>query len=81
MPPELLEGSTTCILRTPVTLGAECSSGEFEEEVEYCLSQYDVKSVPARGNTVYRAVLPNGRRIKVVVEAGSIDPVKVITAA
>jgi len=52
-----------------------------EEDVEHCLTHYDVKSIPAKGNWVYRATLPNGNRIKVVVKARSQDSLLVITTA
>jgi len=52
-----------------------------EEEVEYCLSNYDTSYTDRVGNPIYKASLPMGRRIKVVVEANSTDPLVVITVA
>ncbi len=52
-----------------------------EDEVEYCLNHFDTSYTDVKGNPIYKATLPNGKRLKVVVAAGSIDPVLVITAA
>ena len=37
-------------------------------EVEYCLKNYNVSWTDRKGNPIYIAHLPNGRRIKVVVK-------------
>lgn len=55
--------------------------GITEEEVEYCLRNYDISYTDFGGNVIYKADLPNGRHIKVVVKAKSIDPKVVITVA
>jgi hypothetical protein len=55
--------------------------GITEEEVEYCLSHYDIMSSPANGNPIYRATLPNGKKIKVVVKAKTSNPLVIITTA
>jgi len=55
--------------------------GITEEEVGYCLINYDVSYTDPTGNAIYRAKTPSGRRIKVVVKAGSVDPQVIITVA
>jgi len=52
-----------------------------EEEVQYCLEHYSVSYTDLKGNSIYRADLPTGRHIKVVVKAGSSSPAVVITVA
>jgi hypothetical protein len=52
-----------------------------EEEVEYCLAHYNVSYTDSKGNPIYRAEVPGGRLIKVVVKAGSSNPAVVITVA
>jgi len=58
-----------------------CERGITEEEVDYCLQNYHTSYHDAEGNPVYKADLPGGRRIKVVVKADSTDPIVVITVA
>ena len=55
--------------------------GITEEEVNYCLNNYDTSYTDGAGNPIYRVTLPSGRRIKVVAEANSVDPLIVITVA
>ena len=55
--------------------------GISEEDVEYCLSDYHTTFTDAKGNPIYRARLPNGQGVRVVVAAGSTDPVLVMTVA
>jgi hypothetical protein len=55
--------------------------GITEEEVEYCLSNYHTSYTDSSGNPIYKADLPDGRDIKVVVKANSVDPMVVITVA
>ncbi len=55
--------------------------GITEEEVEYCLDNYHTFYTDFGGNPIYKADLPGGRRIKVVVKAKSVDPIVVITVA
>jgi hypothetical protein len=55
--------------------------GITEKEVEYSLNNYHTSYHDAKGNPIYRAVLPSGRNIKVVMRADSIDPRLVITVA
>jgi hypothetical protein len=52
-----------------------------EEDVEYCLNYYNVKSSPRKGNPIYWATLPSGKKIKVIVKAESYDPIVIITTA
>lgn len=52
-----------------------------EEEVTYSLINYHTSYHDAKGNPIYRAELPSGRNIKVVVAADSLDPRVVITVA
>lgn len=49
-----------------------------EEEVEYCLKNYDISYTDNKGNPIYVSYTPSGRRIKVVVETNS-NPIVVIT--
>ena len=51
-----------------------------EEQVEYCLTNYSVKHNDRDGNPIYRATLPNGQRMKVIVKPDSTDPFVIITA-
>ena len=54
--------------------------GVTEEEVKYCLNNYHTSYTNlGRGSIIYKADLPSGRYIKVVVKADSIDPIVVIT--
>jgi len=55
--------------------------GIIEEEVEYCLNNYHTAYTDSSGNPIYKADLPDGRHIKVVVKANSIDPKVIITVA
>ena len=55
--------------------------GITEEEVEYCLNNYHTSYTDVGGNPVYRANLPDGRHIKVVVKAQSAAPKVIITVA
>ena len=52
-----------------------------EEEVEYCLEHYHTCYSDSKGNTIYKAELPNSRHIKVVVKAKSTEPKLIITVA
>lgn len=52
-----------------------------EAEVDYCLENYHTLYTDPAGNPIYRADLPGGRRIKVVLAAGEADPKIVITVA
>jgi len=54
--------------------------GITEEEVEYCLQNYHTSYTDRAGNPIYRADLPSGKRIKVVVAADTKDTT-VITVA
>jgi hypothetical protein len=51
-----------------------------EQEVEYCLQNYLTIYPDKAGNPIYRTDLPDGKRIKVVVKANTVDPL-VITVA
>lgn len=55
--------------------------GITEEEVEYCLDNYHTSYTDSKGNPIYKADLPSGRRIKVVVKSNSVDPIVIITVA
>jgi len=55
--------------------------GITEEEVEYCLSNYHTSYTDLVGNPIYKADLPDGRSIKVVVKAKSVEPKVIITVA
>ncbi len=55
--------------------------GITEEEVEYCLNNYHTFYADSAGNPIYKADLPDGRHIKVVVKAKSVDPKIIITVA
>ena len=55
--------------------------GIIEQEVEYCLNNYHTSYTDLAGNPIYKASLPSGRSIKVVVRANSIDPMVIITVA
>lgn len=52
-----------------------------EEEVQYCLENYHISYTDSEGNSIYKAKLPSGRNIKVIIKANSIDPRVVITVA
>ena len=55
--------------------------GITEEEVEYCLDNYHTSYTDSEGNPIYKADLPSGSHIKVVVKAKPVDPKVVITVA
>ena len=55
--------------------------GITEEEVEYCLNNYHTSYADSGGNPIYKADLPDGKHIKVVVRKQSVDPKVVITVA
>ncbi len=55
--------------------------GITQKEVEYCLNNYHTSYTDSVGNPKYKADLPDGRRIKVIVKANSVDPIVVITVA
>jgi hypothetical protein len=56
--------------------------GITDEEVEYCLNNYHTSYADVRRNSrTYKADLPSGRYIKVVVSLSSVDPIVVITVA
>ena len=55
--------------------------GITEEEVEYCLNNYHTSYPDSDGNPIYKVDLPDGRHIKVVVKAKSVDPKVIITVA
>lgn len=55
--------------------------GITEGEVEYCLDNYHTSYTDKKGNPIYKADLPSGRHIKVVVKEKSVDPIVVITVA
>ena len=55
--------------------------GITEEEVEYCLNNYHTSYTDSAGNPIYKADLPDGRNIKVVVKAELADPRVIITVA
>ena len=52
-----------------------------EEQVAYCLENYHTCYPDKAGNPIYKAELVDGRHIKVVVKANSVDPIVVITVA
>ncbi len=52
-----------------------------EQEVEYSVNNYHTSYTDAKGNPIYKAQLPNGRNIKVVLDKNSVDPRIVITVA
>lgn len=54
--------------------------GITTEEVEYCLQNYHTSYSDKAGNPIYRADLPSGKHLKVVVKAGTADKT-VITVA
>lgn len=51
-----------------------------DEEIKYCLDNYHTRYTDLAGNPIYKADLPDGRHIKVVVKANSVDPI-IITVA
>ena len=53
--------------------------GISEEEVKQCIHDHDTDYADRCGNPIYVATV-NGRRIKVVVQKESSDPIWVITA-
>ena len=55
--------------------------GITEEEVEYCLNNYHTLYTDRGGNPIYKADLPNGKHLKVVVKVKSLDPKVIITVA
>lgn len=48
-----------------------------ESEMLECIENYDVNHTDKKGNPVYRAIISNGRRLKVVVQKE--NPNKIIT--
>lgn len=52
-----------------------------KDEVRNCIDNYHTTYQDARGNSIYKAHLPSGRNIKVVVAAGSSESKLVITVA
>jgi hypothetical protein len=52
-----------------------------EKEIDYCLQNYHTVYTDPAGNPIYRADLPDGRHIKVVLAAGAAEPRTVITVA
>jgi hypothetical protein len=52
-----------------------------EDDVKYCINNPDIRYTDPKGNPIYKSVLPSGKGIKVVIEAGSSDPLKIITVA
>ncbi len=54
--------------------------GITEQDVEYCLQNYHTSYPDRAGNPIYRADLPSGKYIKVVVVADTTD-ITVITVA
>lgn len=54
--------------------------GISEEEVKQCILNHDTHYADRRGNPIYVGTV-NGRRIKVVIQKESSDPIWVITAA
>lgn len=55
--------------------------GITKEAVGYCLNNYHTSYTDSLGNPIYKADLPDGRHIKVVVKSNSVDPIVVITVA
>jgi len=54
--------------------------GISEEEVKQCILDHDMDYADRRGNPIYVGTV-KGRRIKVVIQKESSDPIWVITAA
>ena len=54
--------------------------GISEQDVEYCLQNYFISYSDPSGKPIYRADLPSGKCIKVVVAADTTDTI-VITVA
>lgn len=53
--------------------------GIVEQDVEYCLQNYHTSYPDTKGNLIYRAELPGGRHVKVVLKAGLADSKVIIT--
>jgi len=51
------------------------------DDVMYCLKHYHTSYPDRSDNMIYRADLPDGRHIKVVVKAKTSDPKVIITVA
>jgi hypothetical protein len=51
-----------------------------KQEVEQCIKEHDTDYADTCGNPIYVGTV-NGRRIKVVIQNESKDPIWVITAA
>jgi hypothetical protein len=54
--------------------------GISEQDIEYCLQNYLISYKDKAGNPIYRANLPSGKHIKVVI-AADITDTTVITVA
>jgi len=54
--------------------------GITEEEVEYCLQNYHTSYKDITGNPIFRANLPSGKHLKVVVATNTTDTT-IITVA
>jgi hypothetical protein len=54
--------------------------GITEQEVEYCLQNYDITYPGRAGATIYKGYVQSGKRIKVVIN-DSTEPKVIITAA
>lgn len=52
-----------------------------QDDVTYCLKHCHTSYTDRSGNMIYRADLPNGRHIKVVVKTNTNDQITIITAA
>jgi hypothetical protein len=55
--------------------------GIAKEDIEYCIENYHTCYLDKAGNPIYKADLADGRHVKVVVKADSVDPIIVITVA
>jgi hypothetical protein len=55
--------------------------GISEVDVEHCIKNYRTCYTDRTGNPIYKADLADGRHIKVIVKANSVDPIVVITVA
>jgi hypothetical protein len=52
-----------------------------EGDVEYALENYDTRYTDKKGNPILMSDVPGRGRIKIVIDAHSTDPIKVITVA
>ena len=52
-----------------------------EDEVRFCLENYSISYTDRKGNPNYIAYTQSNRRIKVVVQKDSINPIRIITVA